>query len=92
MENIRARFAALTADLPSTYWFLWLGILINRLGSFVIPFLTLYLTSECGITVSQAAFTVSLFAAGSFVAQLTGGEKAEFSHVSRKMIWAMPAS
>jgi len=77
MQNIRTRFAVLTADLPSPYWFLWLGILINRLGSFVIPFLTLYLTSERGITVSQAAFTVSLFGAGSFAAQLTGGELAD---------------
>lgn len=77
MENIRSRFAVLTADLPAAYWFLWLGILINRLGSFVIPFLTLYLTSQRGISVSQAALTVSLFGAGSFVAQLTGGELAD---------------
>jgi MFS family permease len=77
MENIRSRFADLTADLPPTYWFLWLGILINRLGSFVIPFLTLYLTSQRGISVSQAALTVSLFGAGSFAAQLTGGELAD---------------
>ncbi len=74
METIRARFAVLTANLPSTYWFLWLGTLINRLGSFVIPFLTLYLTSQRGVSVSQAALTVSLFGAGSFAAQLAGGE------------------
>ena len=77
METIRTRFAVLTADLPSTYWFLWFGILINRLGSFVIPFLTLYLTSQRGIGVSQAALTVSLFGAGSFAAQLVGGELAD---------------
>lgn len=77
MQTIRSRFSALTADLPAAYWFLWLGILINRLGSFVIPFLTLYLTSQRGISVSQAALTVSLFGAGSFAAQLTGGELAD---------------
>ena len=77
METIRTRFAVLTADLPSTYWFLWFGILINRLGSFVIPFLTLYLTSQRGIGVSQAALTVSLFGAGSFAAQFVGGELAD---------------
>lgn len=77
MQTIRSRFATLTADLPPTYWFLWLGILINRLGSFVIPFLTLYLTSQRGISVSQAALTVSLFGAGSFAAQLAGGELAD---------------
>jgi len=77
MATIRSRFAALTADLPATYWFLWLGILINRFGTFVIPFLTLYLTSQRGISVSQAALTVSLFGAGSFAAQLAGGEMAD---------------
>ncbi len=77
MQGIRSRVATLTADLPPTYWFLWLGILINRLGSFVIPFLTLYLTSQRGVSVSQAALTVSLYGAGSFVAQLTGGELAD---------------
>jgi len=77
MKTIRSRIAMITADLPSTYWFLWLGILINRLGSFVIPFLTLYLTTQRGISVSQAALTVSLFGAGSFAAQLVGGELAD---------------
>ncbi len=77
MESIRSRFSTLTADLPSTYWFIWFGILINRVGSFVIPFLTLYLTSQRGISVSQAALTVSLFGAGSFLAQLAGGELAD---------------
>ncbi len=74
MESIRARAAALTADLPPTYWFLCLGTLINRIGSFVIPFLTLYLTSQRGISVSRAALVVSLYGAGSFVAQFVGGE------------------
>ena len=77
MQAIRSRFAVITADLPPAYWFLWLGILINRLGSFVIPFLTLYLTSQRGISISQAALTVSLFGAGSFVSQLAGGELAD---------------
>jgi MFS family permease len=77
MQRLRSRLAPLTKDLPPTYWYLWLGILINRLGSFVIPFLTLYLTSRRGFTVSQAALTVSLFGAGSFLAQLVGGELAD---------------
>jgi MFS family permease len=67
----------LTSDLPSAYWLLWLGTLINRLGGFVIPFLTLYLTGQRGIPVSQAALMVSLFGAGSFTASLTGGEVAD---------------
>jgi MFS family permease len=68
------RFKSLTSDLPPTYWLIWTGTLINRLGGFVIPFLTLYLTTQRKIPVSQAALMVSLFGAGSFIAQLTGGE------------------
>jgi MFS family permease len=68
------RFKSLTEDLPPTYWLIWTGTLINRLGGFVVPFLTLYLTSQRKIPVSQAALMVSLFGAGSFIAQLTGGE------------------
>lgn len=66
--------ASLTQGLPPTYWLLWSGTLINRLGGFVIPFLSLYLTNQRGISISQAALMVSLFGAGSFLSQLVGGE------------------
>ena len=75
--QFRLRFANGIFDLPPTYWLLWLGTLINRLGGFVIPFLALYLTNQRGIPVSQAALMVSLFGAGSFAASLTGGELAD---------------
>ena len=66
--------ASLIEGLPPTYWLIWTGTLINRLGGFVVPFLTLYLTAQREIPVSQAALMVSLFGAGSFLAQLSGGE------------------
>ena len=68
------RITSLFEGLPPVYWLIWLGTLVNRLGGFVIPFLTLYLTAQRDIPVSRAALIVSLFGAGSFVAQLTGGE------------------
>lgn len=72
--KIMSRLSALTEGLPPAYWLLWTGTLINRLGGFVVPFLTLYLTSQRQIPVDRAALMVSLFGAGSFAAQLTGGE------------------
>ena len=74
MTKNRRRLTALIEGLPPTYWLIWLGTLINRLGGFVIPFLTLYLTTQRAIPVGQAALVVSLFGAGSFLAQLGGGE------------------
>ena len=70
----KTSLASLIEGLPPTYWLIWIGTLINRLGGFVIPFLTLYLTTKRAIPISQAALMVSLFGAGSFIAQLSGGE------------------
>ncbi len=72
--TITKRISSLVEGLPPTYWLIWMGTLINRLGGFVIPFLTLYLTAQRAIPVSRAALIVSLFGAGSFISQLTGGE------------------
>jgi MFS family permease len=74
MRTNKKGLASLVDGLPPTYWLIWTGTLINRLGGFVIPFLTLYLTTQRRIPVSQAALMVSLFGAGSFIAQLSGGE------------------
>ena len=65
------------SGLPRTFWLLWAGTIVNRLGGFVIPFLALYLTGPRGLPVSQAALMVSLFGGGSFVASLVGGEIAD---------------
>jgi len=72
----RFRFLRATG-LPRAYWLLWGGTIVNRIGGFVIPFLTLYLTGPRGLPVSTAALMVSLFGAGSFSASLIGGELAD---------------
>ena len=54
-----------------------MGTIINRLGGFVVPFLSLYLTSQRGIPSARRDLIVALFGAGSFAAQLAGGELAD---------------
>ncbi|HEX8700637.1 MAG TPA: MFS transporter [Myxococcaceae bacterium] len=63
--------------LPSTYWLLWVGTLVNRLGTFVMPFLALYLTRERGFTAEQAGFVAALHGAGVVVAGPVGGALAD---------------
>lgn len=63
----------LLAGLPRPYWYLWGGTLLNRLGMFVLPFLTIYLTTVRRVPISQATFVASLVGAGSFCASLSGG-------------------
>jgi MFS family permease len=73
LEQVRAT----AGGLPSTYWVLWTGSLVNRLGTFVVPFLALYLTRERGFTVEQAGFVVSLYGAGVVVSGPLGGTLAD---------------
>jgi MFS family permease len=59
--------------LPATFWYLWVGALVNRLGGFVYTFLALYLTQARHLTVAQAGLIVSLYGAGSVAAGPVGG-------------------
>jgi MFS family permease len=63
----------LHASLPSTYWTIWLGTLVNRMGGFVVPFLAIYLTRERHESEAAAGVVVSLYGAGTIFASLTGG-------------------
>src|SRR5260370_37993423 len=58
--------------LPRVYWILWTGELINRLGSFVLPLLALYLTTGRGLSVESVGFVVALWGAGSLAAGPVG--------------------
>lgn len=63
--------------LPRTFWALWTGALINRLGTFLEPFLALYLTGARHLSVGQAGTVVALVGAGAAVSQPLGGQLAD---------------
>jgi MFS family permease len=73
---------ALYARLPRTYWVLWLGLFINRAGTFVMPFLALYLTQGRGLSMATAGAIVSLYGLGATVASPLGGWLAD--HIGRR--------
>jgi MFS family permease len=63
--------------LPRTFWSLWVGTLINRIGSFVTPFLALYLTTSRHLSVPGAGALVAVTGAGGIVSQPLGGVLAD---------------
>jgi predicted MFS family arabinose efflux permease len=63
--------------LPRTFWVVWTGTLINRLGGFVHPFLAIYLTSRRGLSVEEAGIVVALVGFGSIGAGPVGGALAD---------------
>ena len=60
--------------LSRSTWLLSLVMLINRSGTMVVPFLTLYLTTEMGYSISQAGLVFGLFGLGSFTGAYFGGK------------------
>ncbi|GGN15637.1 MFS family permease [Actinoplanes campanulatus] len=66
-----------TGGLPRQFWFLWTGTLINRLGSFVVLFLSIYLTGERGFSHSQAGLVLGLYGVGGAIGTMTGGVLAD---------------
>jgi MFS family permease len=77
-EGVRQAIGEVAAVVPRAYWYLWWGTLINRLGGFVVPLLTIYLIEVRHVGVSDAGGVVALFGAGSIAASLTGGYMADW--------------
>lgn len=62
------------SGLSRETWLLSLIMLINRSGTMVIPFMTLYLTSPAmGYSISKAGIVFGLFGAGAFSGAWLGG-------------------
>src|SRR3954452_8109898 len=54
-------------------WFLSLVILINRSGTMVVPFMTMYATQKLHYSIVDAGIIMALFGAGSIVGAFIGG-------------------
>lgn len=68
-------------SLPRAFWVLFVGTFINRFGTFVWPFLTIYLTRQ-GYSLGVAAWAVSAVGAGALVGNFLGGWLAD--HIGRR--------
>lgn len=71
-------------SLPRTVHVLCLGILINRAGTLLIPFLTLYLKGRLGLDIETATRVMGAYGAGALVAAVVGGHLAD--HFGRKRV------
>jgi predicted MFS family arabinose efflux permease len=60
--------------LSRSTWLLSLVMLINRSGTMVVPFMTLYLITHLGYSVGQAGIVFGLFGAGAFCGAFFGGK------------------
>jgi MFS family permease len=74
--GLRRKRIALLQGLPAQFWLLWTGILINRIGGFVMPLLALYL-SRRGLSAEHVGFSVGLYGVGNVAGSQVGGVLAD---------------
>jgi MFS family permease len=62
-----------TGGLPTAFWWLWLGTLVNRAGTFIEPFFVLYLTGPRHVSVQTTGVVLTVWGVGSLLSQPIGG-------------------
>ncbi len=67
-------YAQAYRGLSPNSWYLSLVMLINRSGTMVIPFMTIYCTQQLHFSITQAGYILALFGAGSIAGAFAGGK------------------
>lgn len=68
------RYQSAYSGLPREVWLMALVVFVNRCGSMVLPFLTLYMTSQLGIDERAAGAMISVYGLGAVVGAGLGGK------------------
>jgi len=62
------------SGLSKESWYLSLVMFINRSGTMVVPFMTIYCTQQLNFSIVQAGFIMALFGGGSIAGAFSGGD------------------
>jgi predicted MFS family arabinose efflux permease len=74
IRNAFSLYKKAYGGLSAGTWWLSLVMLVNRSGTMVIPFMTMYLTQHYDYSISKAGFVMSLFGLGAIAGSLIGGK------------------
>jgi len=77
VDRMRSAARGAFGGLPSAFWWIWLGTLVNRLGSFVLPLLAYYLTGPMHRSAAFAGLVAALYGVGASVSGVVGGVLAD---------------
>jgi MFS family permease len=74
---VRQAYAEAFGGLPAEIWYLALAMFVNRAGSMVIPFLSLYVNTQLGYDQRAAGWMIVVYGLGSAVGSFIGGYASE---------------
>ena len=73
LRRVAGAYRAAFAGLPRQAWILALAAVVNRSGTMVLPFLSLYLTTKLSFSILEAGRVLSLYGVGAIVGSWLGG-------------------
>jgi len=77
------------SGLPREVWLLAAAALINRAGTMVLPFMSLYLTTELAFTKETAGWVLLSFGMGSIAGSWLGGALSGRMGAVRVQVWSL---
>lgn len=92
MQNPFVAYFNSFSQIHRNVWILAISFFINRSGSMVLLFTSLYLTNELHFTEAQAAITMSAYGVGSIAGSFIGGWLTDRYHYYNIMIYTLLGS
>jgi predicted MFS family arabinose efflux permease len=80
------------SNLNPKVWILSLVMFINRSGSMVLLFTSLYMTRELGYTIKEAGWVMSFYGIGSVLGSYLGGWLSDRYRAVEVMLWSLVIS
>ena len=92
MKRLFKNYINTFKGLSPEVWWLALITLINRAGTMVIPFLSLYLNKDLGFSLSNVGWILSIFGLGSVAGSWIGGKLTDKLGFYRVMVFSLFAT
>ncbi len=89
MKRVYNIYVKSFSGLSREVWVLSVVMLINRSGMMVLPFLTLYCTTQLNFTIIQAGIVAGMYGAGSLVGSWIGGVLTDRIGFYKVAIWSL---
>jgi len=92
MNTLFTNYINTFKGLSKEVWWLSLITLINRAGTMVIPFLSLYLTKDLDFSLSNVGWIMTAFGLGSFCGSWLGGKLTDKIGFYKVMVYSLIAT
>src|SRR5215471_34416 len=92
MNFILSLYRNAFSNIQQNIWILATGMFINRSGSMVLTFASLYFTKQLHFSISEAGIIMSFFVAGGVLGSYLGGGLTDRRHYFGIMIFSLIGS